>query len=46
MTKHDAHVRKFKMQFFPIHVFIFTAMFFFLIGLLCGSFLSVFKCSF
>ncbi len=43
--KHDAHVLKFKMQFFPIHVFIFTAMFFFLTGLLFSSFISLVKCS-
>lgn len=38
MTKHDAHVIKAKMHFFPIHAFIFVAIFFFLIGMLVGSF--------
>lgn len=46
MTKHDAHVLKFKMQFFPIKLIAFIAMFFFTTGMLFGSFLSVFKCTF
>lgn len=41
MTKHDAHVLKFKMQFFPIKLFTFIAMFFFTTGMLFGSFLTL-----
>ncbi|EXD48761.1 Uncharacterised protein [Acinetobacter baumannii] len=44
--KHDAHVLKFKMQFFPIKAFAFVAMFFFITGMLFASFLSVVKCTF
>ncbi len=45
MTKHDAHVFKFKMQFFPIKFFILIAMFFFAMGMWFVSFLSLIKCS-
>ena len=35
--KHDAHVLKFKMQYFPTKVFFFSILVFFLIGLLLGQ---------
>lgn len=35
--KHDAHVWKFRMQFFPFYAFLATAMIFFMFGLLLGQ---------
>lgn len=36
--KHDSHVFKARMHFFPIRAFIFIAFFFFILGMLVGSF--------
>jgi len=35
--KHDAHVWKFRMQFFPFYAFLATAIIFFMFGLLLGQ---------
>jgi hypothetical protein len=35
--KHDAHVLKFKMQFFPVKFFFFSIFAFFLMGLMLGQ---------
>lgn len=35
--KHDSHVLKFKMQFFPVRLFFFSIFVFFLMGLMLGQ---------
>lgn len=42
--KHDAHVLKFKMQFFPVKLFFLSIFAFFLIGLWIGHIWGFYSC--
>lgn len=43
MIKHDAHVLKWKMQFFPVKFFVVVLFLFFLIGFALGNFYGMYS---
>lgn len=43
MIKHDAHVLKFKMQFFPAKLFFGTIFIFFFFGFMLGNFYGMYS---
>jgi hypothetical protein len=43
-VKHDAHVKKFKFQFFPFKFFLFSLFMFFSIGLFLGHTWGFYSC--
>lgn len=43
-VKHDAHVLKFKMQFFPFKLFLFSIFLFFSLGIYLGHTWGFYSC--
>lgn len=44
--KHDSHVLKFKMQFFPWKLFVFSIFVFFSLGFMVGEIWTLWSCKF